>query len=67
MLHQKLSTNLPTEIPPVRRDPRALADSNRLPVLAESIKGYLAAAEIATRRALEHAIAVGRRRRRGAR
>src|SRR5262245_53306619 len=33
--------------------------SNRLPVLASSINDHLAAAETATRRGLEHAIAAG--------
>jgi hypothetical protein len=38
---------------------RALNDSNRLPVLATSINDHLAAADAATRRGLEHAIAAG--------
>src|SRR5262245_3805324 len=36
-----------------------LPESNRLPVLATSINDHLAAADAATRRGLEHAIAAG--------
>jgi hypothetical protein len=35
------------------------AESNRLPILAASINDHVAAAEAATRRGLEHAIAAG--------
>src|SRR5262245_23407535 len=37
----------------------AVISSNRLPVIAASINDHLAAAEAATRRGLEHAVAAG--------